>query len=56
MNEKKRVIITIEGGIPEIIEAPEGVDIEIWDYDTDWYDEADLLEDSKGRKYFLREM
>ena len=55
MNDKKRVVITINGGIPEIVEAPDGVDVEIWDYDTEFYSEADLLEDDDGRKYFLRE-
>jgi hypothetical protein len=51
----KKVIIEVRGGIPEIVEAPDGVDVEIWDYDTDGYIEADLLEDADGRKYFLRE-
>ena len=55
MNDKKRVVITINGGIPEIVEAPDGVDVEIWDYDTEFYPEADLLEDADGNKYFLRE-
>ena len=51
----KKVIITINGGIPEVIQAPDGVDVEIWDYDTEFYSEADLLEDADGNKYFLRE-
>ena len=55
MTDKKRVIITINGGIPEVIQAPDGVDVEIWDYDTEFYSEADLLEDADGNKYFLRE-
>jgi hypothetical protein len=54
----KKVIITINGGIPEIIQAPDGVDVEIWDYDTDGMhqDELDeLVKDDSGREYFLRE-
>ncbi len=55
MNEKKRVVVTIRRGIPEVIEAPDNVDVEIWDYDTDgFYDEV-LEEDDDGEKYFLRE-
>jgi hypothetical protein len=49
------VIITIRGGIPEVIEAPDNIDVEIWDYDTEWYDRDDLVEDEYGEKYFLRE-
>jgi hypothetical protein len=55
MNEKKRVVVTIRRGIPEVIEAPDGVDVEIWDYDTEWYDREDLEEDEDGEKYYLRE-
>ena len=58
MTDKKRVVITINGGIPEIVEAPDGVDVEIWDYDTDgmYQDDLDqLVTDSNGREYFLRE-
>ena len=55
MNEKKRVIITIRRGIPEVIEAPDGVDVEIWDYDTDGMHPDELDEDDSGREYFLRE-
>ena len=55
MTDKKRVIITINGGIPELLEAPDGVDVEIWDYDTEFYEDEDLHDDDNGRKYFLRE-
>lgn len=55
MTDKKRVIVTIRGGIPEVIEAPDNIDVEIWDYDTEWYDRDDLVEDEYGEKYFLRE-
>ena len=51
----KKVIISIYNGIPEIIEAPDGVDVEIWDYDTECYEDEDLHEDDEGEKYFLRE-
>jgi hypothetical protein len=51
----KRVVIALTRGIPEIIEAPDGVDVEIWDYDTDFCPEEDLSEDDEGRKYLLRE-
>lgn len=55
MSDKKRVVISIYSGIPEIIEAPDGVDVEIWDYDTECYPEAELKQDEDGNKYFLRE-
>jgi hypothetical protein len=58
MNEKRRVIVTIRGGIPEVIEAPDNVDVEIRDYDTEGMhqDELDeLVKDDRGREYFLRE-
>ena len=54
----KKVIISIYNGIPEVIQAPDGVDVEIWDYDTDGMhqDELDeLVKDDSGREYFLRE-
>ena len=54
MNERKRVVVTIREGIPEVMEAPDGVAVEIWDYDTEWYDRGDLVEDEDGEKYFLR--
>ena len=54
MNERKRVVVTIREGIPEIIEAPDGVDVEIWDYDTWSYRQDELEEDDDGEKYFLR--
>ena len=55
LDEPRKVVVTIHRGIPEILEAPDGVDVEIWDYETEFYPEADLLEDDDGRKYFLRE-
>jgi hypothetical protein len=55
MSDKKRVIITIERGIPEVLEAPDGVDVLIRDYDTWCYSEDELEEDEEGRKYFPRE-
>ena len=55
MSDKKQVIITIRGGIPEIIEAPDGIDVEIRDYDIWPYPEGDLEEDEYGEKYFPRE-
>ena len=51
----KKVIIEVRCGIPEIVEAPDGVDVEIWDYDTEFYEDEDLHEDDEGEKYFLRE-
>jgi hypothetical protein len=55
MNERKRVIVTIRGGIPEVLEAPDGVAVEIRDYDIWAYPEGDLEEDEDGEKYFPRE-
>jgi hypothetical protein len=58
MTDKKRVVVTIRRGIPEVIEAPDGVDVEIWDYDTEGMhqDELDeLVKDDRGCEYFLRE-
>jgi hypothetical protein len=54
VSDKKRVIVTIRGGIPEVLEAPDGVDVEIWDYDTEWYPKDELEEDEDGDKYFPR--
>lgn len=54
VNEKKRVVVTIRRGIPEVIEAPDGVDVEIWDYDTEWYPKDELEEDEDGEIYFPR--
>ena len=51
----KKVIITIRGGIPELLEAPDGVDVEVRDYDTEFYEYEYLHEDDEGEKYFLRE-
>ncbi len=55
MSEKKRVVVTIRGGIPEVLEAPDNVDVEIWDYDTDGMHPDELDEDDRGCEYFLRE-
>lgn len=55
LSEEKRVIVTIRGGIPEVLEAPDGVDVEIRDYDIWPYPEGDLEEDEYGEKYFPRE-
>jgi hypothetical protein len=58
MNEKKRVVITIYRGIPEITQCPDDIDVEIWDYDTEGMhqDELDeLVKDDRGCEYFLRE-
>jgi hypothetical protein len=55
MSDKKRVVVTIRRGIPEVIEAPDGVDVEIWDYDTDGVHPDNLSEDDDGEEYILRE-
>ena len=58
LDESRRVVITIHRGIPEITQCPDGIDVEIWDYDTDGMhpDELDeLVKDDSGREYFLRE-
>jgi hypothetical protein len=58
MTDKKRVVITIHRGIPEITQCPDDIDVEIWDYDTEGMhqDELDeLVKDDRGCEYFLRE-
>jgi hypothetical protein len=50
-----KVIIEVRDGVVEIAEAPQGLDIEIRDYDMDFYEDDDLEEDEFGDKYFLRE-
>lgn len=50
-----KVIIEVRDGVVEIADAPDGLEIEIRDYDMDFYEDEELEEDEFGDKYFLRE-
>lgn len=45
----KRVIISISGGVANVDESPEDVDVVIRDYDIDSWDEENIMEDESGR-------
>lgn len=55
LDEPRKVVVTIHRGIPEVTECPDGIDVEVWDYDTDGVHHDDLSEDDDGEKYLLRE-
>jgi len=52
LSAKKLVTGVIEGGVLQLDSLPEGVEVDIRDYDTTCVDEEDQLEDEKGRNYF----
>ena len=47
----KIVRLTVEGGLVQHIELPEGVRVIVKDYDVEDCDEADLEEDANGDHY-----
>ena len=59
MTTKKKLLIVVEGGlIQDIKNIPEGLEIEIRDYDADQYSYDDLeamKADEDGRRYFVTE-
>lgn len=44
----RRVVITVSGGVAEIASKRGGVEVTIYDYDTDGVDESCLCQDDKG--------
>lgn len=44
----KIVRVTIEGGVVQWVEVPEGVTIFVRDYDVDGSDDAELQQDDNG--------
>ncbi len=53
MADKKKIRITMEGGVIHDIEyIPEGVVVEIWDFDVDGIDEVDISTNSAGEQYY----
>ena len=50
-----KIVIAIRRGIPQIWECPDGLEIEIRDYDTDGVHPDNLSEDDDGEEYILRE-
>lgn len=48
---KKSVTVTVEGGLVQHVQVPEGVVVVVHDYDVEGVDEADLETDGNGDKY-----
>jgi len=48
---KKIVAITVEGGVVQDVDCPDGVRAIVKDYDTEGCDEADLSTDDNGDEY-----
>lgn len=55
-----RVIIRIDGGIPEVVSAPDGVVVEVHDYDLQAYDydkgieTGEIQADKDGEEYWRK--
>jgi hypothetical protein len=47
----KIVRVTVEGGVIQHVECPEGVQVIVKDYDTDGVDEESLQHDENGDSY-----
>ena len=46
------LIITVEGGLVQAIQGiPEGMRVEVWDYDTETTDDADTEIDADGDRF-----
>jgi len=45
------VVVTVEGGVVQHIECPDGVRAVVKDYDTDGCDETDLSKDENGDQF-----
>ena len=53
MNEKKKIVITLEGGLIQWIEGiPDGMVIEVRDYDVEGADESELETGENGDLYY----
>ena len=47
----KRVKIYVHQGVIEVVDVPEGVELEIHDYDIDDFDRTEILKDENGDEY-----
>jgi hypothetical protein len=45
---RPKIIITVQGGVADVCILPEGVDVEIWDYDYEGMAESELDKDDDG--------
>ena len=45
----QRIVISVSGGVANVDESPEGIDIVIKDYDINSWDEENIMEDESGR-------
>ena len=50
MNENV-VRITVEGGVIQDVQLPAGVQVVVWDYDTEGVEETSLQRDDDGNEY-----
>lgn len=47
----KTVTVTVEGGVVQHVEVPQGVRVVVKDYDVEGCDDADFDEDENGDEY-----
>lgn len=45
---KRKVVIEVRGGVVDVVELPDDVDVEVRDYDCDGYEETRVEEDANG--------
>ena len=50
MSEKKRVVVTVSGGVATVFKNDPEIEVVILDYDVDGVDEERLSEDYEGEK------
>lgn len=48
----KTVEVTVEGGVVQYIDVPQGVRVIVKDYDVEGCDQSDLEQDENGDNYF----
>jgi len=53
--DNKVVIITVEGGVVSIENIPPDIEVRMFDYDIDGYNESELELDNNGRKCVITE-
>jgi hypothetical protein len=49
--EKEKVIITVRGGVAEVSDKSDNIEVEIRDYDCDGVDDERLVKDKYGDTY-----
>ena len=50
-NESGRIILAVSGGVVSLVDAPEGTDIEVRDYDIEGMDGQNMKTDVDGVEY-----